>query len=406
MSDKQGCALEDVKVLDFSWSIVGPLTTKCLATYGATVVKVESKERIDIARTYYPMADNKPGIDRCGWFDLYATGKHSIGLNLNKPQGIELAKKLVTWADVVVETFTGGTMERWGLAYPDMVKINPDIIMIGMSLFGQSGPLMRQSGFGLQMQAYAGFTHLVGWPDRPPTGNSCPYTDYIAPWYGIVAILGALDYRRRTGKGQYIDLSQFEAGVTFLAPAILEYTANNRVMSPIGNRSNYAAPHGAYRCQGDDRWCAITVSSDEEWEALCRVMGKPELTKDPKFATLQARKENEDELDRLIERWTINQPEEQVMLKLQEAGVPAGFLKDARDLLRDPQLKHRQHYVELDHPEIGVHSYEQPTCRLSKTPAEIRRSPLFCEHNEYIYTGILGLSDEEFVELLVSGVLE
>jgi len=406
MSKQRKQALEGLKIFDFTWSEVGPLSTKYFSDFGATVIKVESKLRPDVGRTYYPMKDNIPGIDRCGWFDMLATGKHSLGLNLSDPRGIELAKRGVAWADVVTESFSGGVMERLGLDYSELVKIKPDIIMISMSLFGQNGPFSGWAGFGLQMQAYAGFTHLVGWPDRPPTGNSCPYTDAIAPWYAVVAVLGALDYRRRTGKGQYIDLSQYEAGITFLSPALLDYTANNRVMSAMGNRSPYAAPHGAYRCQGDDRWCAIAVSSDEEWQALCQVMGNPEWTKDPKFLTLSARKENEDELDKLMENWTINQSDGEVMLKLQQAGVPAGSVKDARDLLQDPQLKHRQHYVKLDHPEIGIHSYETLSCRLSKTPAEIRRSPLFGEHNEYVCTQVLGLSDEEFVELLADGVLE
>lgn len=406
MNKKQKKALQDIRILDFSWSIVGPLATKYFSDHGATVVKVESKQHIDPGRTYYPMKDNVPGIDRCGWYDMYATGKYSIGLNMSDPRGIELAKKLVAWADVVTDSFSGGVMERWGLGYSDLVKIKPDIVMVSMSLFGQDGPFAKWAGFGLQMQSYAGFTNIVGWPDRPPTGTASPYTDFIAPWYAIVAILGALDYRRRTGKGQYIDLSQYEAAVTFLSPAVLDNVVNDRVVSAMGNRSTCAAPHGVYRCQGDDRWCAIAVFSDKEWEALCRVMGNPEWVKDSRFLTPSARKENEDELDKLIEAWTINQPAEQVMLKLQQARVAAGVIQDGRDLLQDPQLKHRQRYVKLDHPEIGIHSYEALSCRLSKTPAEIRRSPLFAEHNEYIYTKVLGLSDEEFIELLQAGVLE
>lgn len=399
-------ALEGVKVLDFSWSAVGPLVTKHLSTHGAMVVKVESKQRVDVGRTYYPMKDNIPGIERCGWFDMYANGKYSIGLNLNHPRGIELVKRAVAWADVVVETFSPGVMRKWGLDYPELVKIKPDIIMISLTLLGQDGPLAKRSGFGLQMQAYAGFTDIVGWPDRSPTGNACPYTDGISPWYAVVALLGAIDYRRRTGKGQYIDLSQYEAGITFLSPAILDCVVNNRGWSAKGNRSSSAAPHGVYRCQEDDRWCAIAVTNDEEWEAFCKVIGNPEWTKESRFSTPLARKRNEDELDKLVESWTINYPREQIMLILQQAGVPAGFVEDARDLLEDEQLKHRRHFWYLDHPEMGVHAYEAPSCRLSKTLAEIRRSPLFAEHNEYICTKVLGLSDEEFVELLASGVLE
>jgi crotonobetainyl-CoA:carnitine CoA-transferase CaiB-like acyl-CoA transferase len=402
----KGQALCDIKFLDFGMSITGPIVGKYFSDHGATVVKVESKERIDISRTYVPMAGNIPGINRCGWFDQYNTGKYSIGLNLNRPGGIELAKRLVAWADVVSNNFTAGMMEKWGLGYQDLVKIKPDIVMISMGLFGQTGPLAKQSGFGTMMQAAAGFTYPIGWPDRPPTGTSCPYTDFIGIWYAIVAILSALDYRSRTGKGQYIDLSQHEAGVTFLSPAILDCTINDRVVPSMGNRSSYAAPHGAYRCEGDDRWCVIAVSNDEEWQAFCRVLGNPEWTKDVKFSTHLGRKKNEDELDQMIEGWTSRKPAEEVMLKLQEAGVPAGVVETGEDFHKDPQLKHRNRFVRLDHPEMGVHVYEDSSWRLSKTPAEIRRSPLFAEHNEYVYKKILGLSDEELSRLLVTGVLE
>ncbi|MFC1989872.1 CaiB/BaiF CoA transferase family protein [Chloroflexota bacterium] len=406
MTEWQGKALRDIKILDFGVSITVPLVTKYFSDNGATVVKVESSQRLDIARTYVPMAENIVGIDRCAWFDALATGKYSIGLNLNDARGRELAKRLVAWADVVSDNFTPGTMEKWGLGYQDLVKIKPDTIMIELSLFGQSGPFSKQSGFGTMMQASAGFTLSMGWPDRPPTGTSAPYTDFIGTWYAIVTILGAIDYRKRTGKGQYIDLSQHEAGVTFLSPAILDYTVNNRGMSPSGNRSTYAAPHGVYRCRGDDRWCAIAVFNDAEWKALCQALGNPSWTKSGRFLTLLDRKENEDELDKLVENWTISEEAEQVMLKLQRVGVPAGFVETGPDLHRDPQLEHRGRFKRLDHPEMGVHAYEDSSWRLSRTPAEVKRSPLFAEHNEYVYTKILGLSDGEFAELLAEGVLE
>ncbi|MFC1939314.1 CaiB/BaiF CoA transferase family protein [Chloroflexota bacterium] len=406
MMERRGEALRDIKILDFGVSITVPLVTKYFSDNGATVVKIESNQRLDIARTYVPMAGNIAGIDRCAWFDSLATGKYSIGLNLNHPRGRELAKKLVAWADVVSVNFTPGTMEKWGLGYQDLVKIKPDTIMIEMSMFGQTGPFSKQSGFGTMMQASAGFTLSMGWPDRPPTGTSAPYTDFIGTWYAVVVILGTINYRKRTGKGQYIDLSQHEAGVTFLSPAILDYTVNNRCMTPGGNRSTYAAPHGVYRCRGDDRWCALAVFSDEEWKALCQALGNPEWTKSERFLTLLGRKENEDELDKLVENCTISEEAEQVMLKLQRAGVPAGLVETGLDLHQDPQLEHRGRFKRLDHPEMGVHAYEDSSWRLSGTPAEVKRSPLFAEHNEYVYTEILGLSGGEFAELLAEGVLE
>ena len=297
-------------------------------------------------------------------------------------------------------------MQRWGLGYQDLVKIKPDVIMIEMSMFGQTGPLAKQSGFGTMMQASAGFTLLASWPDRPPTGTSVPYTDFIGTWYAIIATVAAIDYRKRTGKGQHIDLSQHEAGVTFLSPAILDYTVNNRVLSGMGNRSNYAAPHGVYRCRGDDRWCAVAVSNDKEWRAFCQALNNPAWAIDDKFLTPSGRKGNEDELDKLVESWTINQKAEQVMLKLQQVGVPAGIVEDGEDFHKDPQLKHRGRFIKLNHPEMGAHFYEDSSWRFSRTPAEVKRSPLFAEHNEYVYTKILGLPDEEFAQLLAEGVLE
>jgi len=349
---------------------------------------------------------NRVGIDRCGWFDMYATGKRSIGLNLKDARGRELVKKLAAWAGVVSDNFTPGTMERWGLGYEDLKRLKPDIIMIEMSMFGKGGPAAGQSGFGTMMQASAGYTSSVGWPDRPPTGSSIPYTDFVGCWYAIVAILGAIDYRKRTGKGQHIDLSQYETGVGFLSTALLEYTANGKVMKPMGNRSPHAAPHGVYRCLGEDRWCAIAVCTESEWRAFCRVLGSPDWSKGGKFASLARRKENEDELDGAVQSWTLTRTAEDVMASLQQAGVPAGVVATGRDLDQDPQLRHREHFKLLDHPEIGVHAYQDASWRLSRTPAEIERSPLFAEHNEYVYRNVLGLSESEFESLLADGVLE
>ncbi len=403
--EQQNQALDGLKILDFGWSVAGPLATKFLSDYGATVIKVESMKRLDIGRTYYPMAGNKPGINRCGWFDKYATGKKSIGLNLSSPKGLGLVKKLVAWSDVVLENFTAGTLERWGLEYPRLVEIREDIILIRMSVLGQTGPSARQAAFGTMLQSYAGFTRSIGWPDRPPSGSPRPITDFIAAWYGVIAVMGALEYRRRTGHGQYIDLSQHEAGVTFLAPAVLDYVVNGRGIHLEGNRSPSAVPHGAYRCQGDDRWCVIAVTNDEEWRAFCWTAGREGWIDDPRFATPLARKSNEDELDREVETWTASRTPEQVMLELQKAGVPAGIVADARDLVKDPQFAHRKHFVKLDHPEMGLHLYSKSPGLLSETPCEVSRSPLFGEHNEEVWSS-LGLSDQDFLELLQDGVIE
>ena len=400
-------ALEGVNILDFSWVIAGPATTRYLASHGATVIKVESKNKLDLFRAYIPMADGIPGVNRCATFDAYNNDKYGVTLDLSKPKGIEIAKRLATWADVVVENFMPGTMERWELSYDDLRKIKPDIIMVSLSMQGETGPRSRQAGFGTELQSLAGFTNLISWPDRIPAGTNNPYTDFVVPWYAIVAIITALDHRSRTGEGQYLDICQLEGGAMFLSPALFDYTVNGRIAAPSGNRSPNAAPHGVYRCRGEDRWCVIGVFTGQEWHSFANAMGNPPWSKDPKFTTLLGRKQHEDELDKLIETGTINFAAEEVMTKMQSAGVAAGIVATGKDLHDDPQLKHRGHFKLLNHAEIGLHSYELPSWRLSKTPADIRMvSPLLGEHTHYVASEILGMSDEEFVQLLEAKVFE
>ncbi len=364
-------------------------------------------KRLDILRPYPPYAGGVPGINRGGGFTPFNSSKYGMTLDLSKPRGVEIARKLVAWSDVVVENFIAGQMEKWGLDYNKIREVKPDVIMIRASLHGQTGPYAHQAGYGTMLQGSAGFTHFVSWPDRAPTGSSVPYTDFPSAMMVTIAIMTALDYRRRTGKGQCIDLSQLETSVHFFAPAILDYTANRRIDTALGNRHPYAAPHGAYRCQGDDRWCAIAVFTDEEWEGFCRAIGNPELTKDSRFATVLGRKKNEDELDKLTEEWTSNRSPEEVMAQMQAAGVPSGLVANGRDLHLDPQLKHRHHFWMLDHPEMGVTAYDSAAFRLSETPAELKMpAPCLGQHNEYVCREILKMSYAEFVSLMEEGVFE
>ncbi len=397
--------LEGIRIADFSWVGVGPISTKLLGDHGAVVVRVESTTHPDIMRKYIPYAGGIPGINRSGFFAQYNTSKYGITLNLKHQRGIEVAKRLVAWADVTIESFVPGTMERFGLGYEELRKLKPNIIMVRATLQGQTGPHSKQPGFGSNMIALAGFVHLIGYTG--PIGTTCPYTDFISPWYIVTAILGALDYRRRTGKGQSIDLSQLEAGVSFLSPALLDAEVNQRVKNPKGNRCPYAAPHGVYRCQGEDRWCAIAVFSDEEWQGFCKIMGKPEWIQDTRFATLMNRKKNEDELDRLLEEWTLSHTAEEVMERMQSIGVPSGVVKNGHDLSVDPQFDHRHHFFRLRHPEMGIAVSEMASFRFSKTPADPEMAaPCMGEHNEYICTKLLNMKDEEFVEFLADGAFE
>ena len=400
-------ALEGLKVVDFCWAAAGPIVGLYLAHHGATVVRIESMRRFCLTRSSQPYKDNKPGINRSAFFTIYNSNKLGVSLNLSHPKGVEVAKRLVAWGDIAGENFTPGVMDRLGLGYGDLKKVKPDIIMFSSCNLGQTGPEATQPGLGAHLVGYAGFTHLTGWPDRPPVQPYAAYTDYLGPRFLVAALLAAVDYRRRTGKGQYLDLSQLEIGVHHIAPVIMDYTVNRRIETRDGNRYPYAAPHGAYPCQGNDRWCAIGVFNDEEWNALCQAMGNPEWTKEAKFATLLGRKENEEELNERLGEWTRSFTAEEVMEELQAAGVPAGVVKNAADILDDPQLAHRHYFWQLEHPEIGVHSCEAEGFTLSKTPTEIRMpAPLLGQHTEYVCREMLGMSDEEFIDLFNQGVFE
>ncbi len=402
-----GPPLDGLKILDFSWVIAGPKGTKYLANLGATVVRVESEQHIDFLRAYPPFPGGISGINRSGTWAHLNDGKYGMALNTKHPKARMVLKKLVQWADVVVENFTPGTMERWGLAYEDLKKINPGIIMLRASLMGQTGPYALQTGLGTMLQAYAGFSNLIGWPDRSPVGTAAPYSDFPNGGYIAIGVLAGLDYKRRTGKGLCIDLSQLESSEQMLIPALLDYGANKRVLQAMGNQHPDACPHGAYPCQGEDRWVLISVFDENEWVALKGLMGNPAWAESEKFSTLKSRKSNEDEIDHRLAAWTINHIAEDLMIQLQEAGIPAGMVKNGRDIHEDPQLAHRGHLVPLDHQEMGKVNYDSPPFRLSLTPLRMEMpSPCLGEHTEMVCREFLKMSDEEFFELLSENVFE
>jgi len=401
-------SLKGVKIVEFAAFAAGPAVGKHLADHGATVVHVESRVRPDGFRAHYPpYKDNIHGLNRSGLFALCNNDKLDITLNLKKtPKATELAKRIAGWADVVIENFSPGTMARLGLDYESLKKIKPDLIMLSSSNLGQSGPHAHHAGFGSQLSSLAGFTHLTGYPGGPPQILYGPYIDYIAVAYGAVAILAALDYKRRTGKGNYIDTAQYETGLQYLAPILLDYKVNGNVASRNANRDPHAAPHGAFPCKGEDSWCALSVHTNLEWQALCRVMGTPPWSKDAKFSTHELRKANEDELERNIGQWTSGHIASEVMKKLQFAGIRAGVVNTMKDIYDDPQLSQRPQWVELEHPEIGKMHYQRPPFLLTRTPpGPSKRDPLLAEHNDYFYRSLLGLSDEEYRQLVDEQVI-
>jgi benzylsuccinate CoA-transferase BbsF subunit len=402
-------ALKGIKVVEFAAYAAGPTVGKHLADHGATVVHVESKSRPDGFRTHYPpYKDNIHGLNRSGLFALCNNDKLDITLNLKKaPKATELAKRIVAWADVLIENFSPGTIKRLGLGYESLKVVNPDLVMLSSSNLGQSGPHANHPGFGSQLSSLAGFTHLIGYPNGIPQMLYGPYIDYIAVGYGVIAVLAALDFKERTGKGQHIDLAQYESGLQFLAPLLLDYTVNGKVASRDGNRDPLAAPHGAYPCKGDDMWCALSIFSDEEWEKLRQLMGNPEWARGRRFATAQERKRHEDELDCKIGEWTAQFSPREIMEKLQAAGLRGGFVNTMSEIYDDPQLTHREQWIEFEHPEIKKMRYQRPPFKLTTTPpGPSKRDPLLGEHNDYFYQEILGLSESEYRDLRNDGVID
>ena len=527
--------LEGLIIVDFTTVIAGPFITRTLASYGAKVIKIETRTHPDLwrggmftpgtrgGRPAQPGMDPEklspfhPWMNTGSQYGFWNTGKMSMTSDLANPEGVELVKKIVAHADIVVENFAGGVGKRMGVGYDDLKKVKPDIIMISTCMQGQTGPHAKHPGYGTQLVNLAGLSGISGWPDRDPAAIG-PYTDFSAPQFSILALMAALDYRRRTGKGQYIDQSQYESAVHLMAPLILDSQVNGRASFRIGNksahsvphnaypckpartdrfvaigiyteeewkcfcdmlgnpawtrdpkfstlgarreneeeldchmeewtiqqlpedvvwrlqnaaipipsgvvqskeefynhqppvkgRSPYAAPHGVYRCRAEERWCVIDVSTEEEWKNFCEVIGHPAWTQQEAFASFSARKENEDELDRLVGEWTRSCSPEQVMEMMQAAGIRAGIVATGEDLMElDPQLRHRNYYHEIRHPEIRKGRYRgvAPSFILSKNPADISRAPLMGEHNEEVLKEMLGMTDSEIKDLIAKGIL-
>lgn len=409
MNNKEKQALDGVKVLDFGWAFLGALSGRHLANHGAQVIRVESHTRLCPSRMDRQVAAstaNNP--DARPLFTYLNTSKYSITLNLKHPRSMEVMQKLVRWADVVTENFTPGTMSRLGLGYETLTKIKPDIIMIGGSVYGQTGPLSQQWGVDGTGNSISGRYYLAGWPDRGPVmPTSVLFGDVVTPFFVASAIVAALDYRKRTGKGQYIDASMLEVCANQMSVALLDWGANKRLQSRNGNRISYAAPHGVFPCNGEDRWCAIAVFTEEEWQSFCHTIGDPPWTREQKFSTLDSRKENEDELESLVSEWTRSHSAEEVMQMMQASGVAAGVVQNARDLVdHDPQLKERGFLIPLKHPVLGTFGHPTPPYKLLKTRAGVKTSPCLGEHNEYVCTQLLGISDDEFVRLDSEGVFK
>jgi benzylsuccinate CoA-transferase BbsF subunit len=397
---------DGIKVADFSWIGVGPIAVKYLADHGATVVRVETVRPPDRLRAAGPFKDGVPGANRSQYFGDFNTSKFSLSLNLKNPEAVAVARRLIAWADVYTESFTPGTVDDLGIGYETARSLNPSIIMASTCLMGQSGPAAAFAGYGYHAASIAGFYEVTGWPDLPPDGPWQAYTDTISPRLLAATIMAALDHRRRTGQGQYIDAAQMEIALHFLAPQIIDFNVSGRVVSRDGNRSETMAPHSAYPCSGDDQWCAIVVETDEQWDALRRAMGDPDWCGDSRFRTAEGRLSHQEEIDRHLGEWTSGKSAQEVMETLQSAGVPAGVVQRSSDLLRDPQLEHRRFFRYIDHPEMGNIPHTGDRFRMRGYEGGPRfPAPLLGQHSELVMRDILGMTDEEITEVLAAGAI-
>lgn len=408
---------EGLKVLDFTWVGVGPITVKYLADHGAEVIRVESVTRPDVLRMAPPFKDGTPGINRSQFPASYNSSKFGLGLNMALPRARGIVRELIeTWQpDIIAESFTPRVMVSWGLGFEDVRSLRGDIIYFSTCQQGQTGPHSHYAGYGQLAGSLAGYYHLTGWPDRDPAGPYGAYSDFVNPPNAFAAIVAAMEYRRRTGEGQHLDLSQFECAVQYLAPAVMDHIVNGRVVERSGNEDGRFAPHGAYRCANATRrytgdgpsWLAIAVETDDQWAALCGVMGEPGLATDGLFADAGGRRANAASLDERISAWTSGRDAREAMVELQGAGVPAGVVQSQADLWEDPQLYHRGFFKWLDHPECGPMPYDGLQFLLSRSPGELRMpQALVGQHNDVILRDKLGMSDREIGDLVAEGVLE
>jgi len=399
--------LKGIKVLEIATLLLGPGGPGFLAKLGAEVIKCEMPPMGDTVRNLVPFGYyfREHG---CG-FTHPNLSKYWIGLDLHKPEGQKIFLELAAKADIIEENMRPGVLEKWNVGYRQIKEINPRIIYLSKNGYGQWGQYAdenRPSNDG-GSQAASGFAWMSSFPGKPPLKSRLYIADAYGGLMGEIPVLAALHYRERTGKGQYIDQSNVEPAVQWVAPAMLDYSANKVVENRAGNSVPYAAPHNAYPCEGKDSWCAIAVMSETEWGALCNVMGRPELASDPRFATLLDRKRNEAELDSVIGEWTADLTPDEAMERLRAAGVAAGKVATMKDIVEDKQLRHRGYYKTLDHPEIGSYEAFNTPYILSRTPSEIRLpAPCLGEHTEYVCRQLLDMPEEEFVELLLDNVFE
>ena len=391
------------KILELGSGAAGPIATRYFAEHGATVIRIESPSRPDFLRVYALGPDNPHGLEGSTLFDGLNPGKLSVTLNLKHPDGVALARRLVAWSDAVAENFAPKAMRGFGLDYDSLVADKPDLVMVSACLNGQTGPHRDYPGFGGQGAALSGYNALTGWPDREPVGPFGTITDSLSPRFVATALAAGLLYRRRTGRGIYLDVSQVEAAVYTLSPWLLEYSETGVVAERDGNRSPRAVPHGAFPCLGDDRWVAVAVWDDKEWARLAGLVG----VDDSSLSTLSARLARVDEVEAAVAAWTSSRRVDDIVDTLQGMGIEAVPVQDFGDAVADPQLAARGHFVTLTHPAMGEGIYERNGFRLSDAPSGYGRTgPTLGQDNDHVLRDILGLSATEIDKLHADGAFD
>ena len=409
--------LSGIKVADFTWVWAGPYCTLQLAHLGADVTRIETKTRPCVTRMLPPWPEGKfDSLNKSGYFNQYNQGKKSLSLNFKYPEAKEVAWRLIKEADVVVNNFASGVMEKMGFGYEAICKVKPEIIMISLSGYGDTGPYHDYVAYGPAQVPLSGLSSLTGYKGFPPMHAGFSYADPNAGVHGAFAVLAALYHRKKSGKGQYIDMAQWECAMDLLGEGILECTMNGREPERNGNRDPHMAPHGIFKCQDlpekvldmtIDRWVAIVCEDDAQWARLAAAMGKQELANDARFRTLAARKANEDELEAIVTQWTLPQKFDEAAKKLQAAGVTAAPCADNKYLCdEDPHMKQRDYWVELPHPEVGIKRHAGIPWRMSETPSGVRSAaPCLGQHTDETLAR-LGYGTAEIESLRKIGALD
>jgi crotonobetainyl-CoA:carnitine CoA-transferase CaiB-like acyl-CoA transferase len=420
MSSKARMALSGVRIIDLSQVFAGPYATKLLADMGTEVIRIECAARSgrggalprlrpggDFGAAFPNGDTGEHSYNRFAYYNEVNRNKYAITIDLSRPRGVEVFKRLIAISDVVVENFSPRVMSNFGLDYAVLKGINPKIIMISISAYGQDGPYRNYVSYGEGIEAMSGMSKLTAYSKGTPLKPGAAYADAAAGLHAAFAIMAALRYRRTKGIGQYIDLSMREALTPLLGEAIMDYAMNKSIPEPIGNRHPRMAPHGCYRTKGKDKWIAIAVASDKAWRALCEVMGDPRWCRDERFAGVAGRLTHQDEIDKRLNEWTAKHDNVELAKVLQSHGIKAGAVLNAAGMINDPHLKQRGFFQKVEHTEAGRHIMPGISWKMSRTPGRIERpAPRFGEHNRYVFGELLGMSAKEIEQLAQEGVTE